>query len=154
MIDTIDRGGSREDENKAEQETFKIWSRDEARAWASVNPPLSPWRVVAVQALVGLVCAAVVWALTQRSGAVWSALYGALTVVLPGALLARGMTRESGSPAAAAANFMFWELMKIVLAVAMLVAVAKWAPGLSWPALLVAMVVCMKLGWLALLRRR
>lgn len=152
MIDTIDRGARREDE--AEQEAFKTWSREEAQTWARNNPPLSPWRVVGVQALVGLLCAVVVWAVTQRGAATWSALYGAVTVVLPGALLARGMSRETRSPAAAAANFMFWELMKIVLAIAMLVAVAKWAPGLSWPALLVAMVACMKLGWLALLRRR
>ena len=158
MIDTIHRSARRidvdTDAEEAEQETFKIWSREEARAWAIDNPPLSPWRVVGTQALVGLLCAGMVWAVTQRSGAVGSALYGALTVVLPGALLARGMSRETRSPAAAAANFMFWELMKITSAVAMLAAVAMWAPGLSWPSLLVTMVVCMKLGWLALLRRR
>ena len=69
-------------------------------------------------------------------------------------VIPRVVSRKTRSPAAAAANFMFWELMKIVLVIAMLVAVAKWAPGLSWPALLVTMVVCMKSGWLALLRRR
>ena len=136
------------------QQEFKPLTPEEARAVRSKNPPVSPWRIVAAQAVAGLICAVIVGVVTQHAAAAWSALYGAAVTVLPSALLARGMSREAGSPAAAAANFMFWELMKIVLAIAMLVAVAKWAPGLSWPALLVAMIVCMKLGWLALLRRR
>jgi len=36
----------------------------------------------------------------------------------------------------------------------MLLAATRVVPGLSWPALLVAMVVCMKMNWLALLWRR
>jgi len=55
-------------------------------AWRKNNPPLSPWRVVTVQAVAGLLCCAAVWAFTQRSGAAWSALYGAAAVVLPSAL--------------------------------------------------------------------
>jgi len=49
---------------------------------------------------------------------------------------------------------MFWELVKIAVAASMLVAAAMWAPDLSWPAMLVTMVVCLKLGWLVLLLRR
>ena len=52
---------------------------------------------------------------------------------------------------AAAFSFMLWEAVKVGLAVAMLVAATKVVPGLSWPALLVAMLVCMKVNWLALL---
>lgn len=142
------------DADEVDTAPFKVLTPEEAQALRARLPTVSPWHVVGAQAVVGLLCAVLVWAVTQRSAAAWSALYGALTVVLPGALMARGVTRRTRSPAAAVASFMFWELMKIVLAVAMLVAAAKWAPGLSWPALLVAMVVCMKLGWLALLRRR
>jgi len=164
MIDLIDQrvdnrvdhgAGSKEE---AEQDTFKTWTKEEAQAWRKNNPPLSPWRVVAVQAVAGLLCCAFVWAFTQRSGAALSALYGAAAVVVPSALLARGMTRNLGStPAAAGAamfRFMFWETVKIGAAVAMLLAAPRVVPGLSWPALLVAMVVCMKMNWLALLWRR
>jgi ATP synthase protein I len=35
----------------------------------------------------------------------------------------------------------------------MLVIAAKVVPGLSWPALLLTMVVCMKVNWVALLWR-
>jgi len=51
-------------------------------------------------------------------------------------------------------RFMFWEMVKIGVAVAMLLAAPRVVPDLSWPALLVAMIVCMKMNWLALLWRR
>jgi len=148
MIDTIERGASHE--AGAEPETFKTWTKEEAQAWRKNNPSLSPWRVVAVQAVAGLVCCAAVWAFTQRSEAAWSALYGAAAVVLPSALLARGMTRGTRNPLAAATGFMFWEMLKIGVAIAMLVIAARVVPGLSWPALLVTMVVCIKVNWVAL----
>ena len=147
----VDHGAAWKD--GAEQEEFKTWTREEAQAWRTNNPSLSPWRVVAVQAVAGLVCCAAVWAITQRSGAAWSALYGAAAVVLPSALLARGMTRGMRNPVAAAAGFMFWEMLKIGVAVAMLVIAVRVVPGLSWPALLVTMVVCIKINWVALLWR-
>jgi len=147
----VDHGAGWKD--GAEQEEFKTWTREEAQAWRTNNPSLSPWRVVAVQAVAGLVCCAAVWAITQRSGAAWSALYGAAAVVVPSALLARGMTRGMRNPVAAAAGFMFWEMLKIGVAVAMLVIAVRVVPGLSWPALLVTMVVCIKINWVALLWR-
>jgi ATP synthase protein I len=65
------------------------------------------------------------------------------------------MTRQtSPNPGALMAGFMLWEAVKIGVAVAMLVAAAKVVPDLSWPALLVAMIVCMKVNWLALLWQR
>jgi ATP synthase protein I len=154
-MDMINQGMGAEEaaEQAAEQAAFKTWTREEAQAWRRVHPPLSPWRVVAVQAVAGLLCCAAVWAFTQRSGAAWSALYGVAAVVLPSALLARGMTRGTRNPLAAAAGFMFWEMLKIGVAIAMLVIAARVVPSLSWPALLVSMVVCIKVNWLALLWR-
>ena len=60
------------------------------------------------------------------------------------------MTRGTRGAVAAAAGFMFWETLKIGVAVAMLVIAARVVPRLSWPALLVTMVVCIKVNWLAL----
>lgn len=128
-------------------------SRDQAQALRASQPSVSPWRVVAAQAGAGLLCAVLAGLLTQRVGPAWSALYGAAAVVLPSALLARGMTRGTRNAVAAAAGFMFWEMLKIGAAIAMLVIAAKVVPDLSWPALLAAMVVCMKVNWLALLWR-
>jgi ATP synthase protein I len=163
MTDTIAHGVAPEDsgagrEDGAESEVFKPWSREEAEAWRRSNPPVSPWRVVAVQAVAGLLCCALVWAVTRRGEAAWSALYGAAAVVVPSALLARGMTRDlsgmTGAAGVAMFRFMFWEMVKIGVAVAMLVAAPRVVQGLSWPALLVAMIVCMKMNWLGLLWRR
>jgi ATP synthase protein I len=111
--------------------------------------------VVAAQAVAGVLWSALTWGITQRSGSAWSALYGAAAAVLPNALLARGMTRRSSSnPGALAVGFMFWEMVKIAVAVAMLVAAPRVVADLSWPAMLVAMIVCVKVGWLALLWQR
>jgi ATP synthase protein I len=137
----------------APAEAFKPWSRQEAEAWRKNNPSSSPWRVVAAQAVVGLVCAAVAWALIRQGGAAWSALYGAAAVVLPSALLARGMTKRARNPMAMATGFMFWEMLKIGVAVAMLAIAVRVVPNLNWPALLVTMVVCIKVNWVALLWR-
>ncbi len=139
--------------DEAPEAPFKTLSREEAQVLRASIPQVSPWRVVMVQAVAGLVCGAVAWFLTQRSGAVWSALYGAAAVVVPGALLARGMTRGAGSAVAAAAGFLFWEMLKIGVAIAMLVIAATVVPGLSWPTLLLTMVVCIKVNWVALLWR-
>jgi ATP synthase protein I len=148
MSDAIDRGYGTD---PVDELPFKTLTHDEAQALRAKLPMVSPWRVVAAQAVAGVLCCAVVWAITQRNSAAWSALYGAAAVVLPSALLARGMTKRTRSPVAAAAGFMFWEMLKIGVAVAMLVIAARVVPQLSWPALLATMVVCMKVNWLALL---
>lgn len=133
----------------------KVLSREEAQALREKNPPVSPWRVIAAQAAVGLAVSALIGLVAGSGGAVWSALYGAAAVVVPGALLARGVTgHPSRNPGAAVFGFMFWEMVKIGVAVAMLVAAPRVVQDLSWPALLVAMVVCVKVNWLALLWRR
>jgi ATP synthase protein I len=49
---------------------------------------------------------------------------------------------------------MFWEMVKIAVAVAMLAAAPRVVPDLSWPAMLVAMIVCMKVNWVALFWQR
>jgi ATP synthase protein I len=143
------------DTDAVEDPPFKPLTHDEAQALRARHPPTSPWRVVAAQAVSGVLCAVLTWGLTQRSGAAWSALYGAAAIVLPSALLARGMTRgTSSNPGAAVFGFMFWEMVKIAVAVVMLAAAPRVVPGLSWLALLVAMIVCVKVNWLALLWRR
>ncbi len=83
-------------------------------------------------------------------------LYGAATVVVPGALLARGMTRslKSQSPIGSAVSFMSWEMVKIAFSVAMLLLAPRIVQPLSWPALLVGLVLCIKVYWLALAWRQ
>jgi ATP synthase protein I len=110
--------------------------------------------VVVAQGVAGLVLAVLCFGISGRSATGWSALYGAASIVLPSALMVRGMARLSGSaPTAAAVGLMFWEGVKVLLTVAMLVAAVRVVPHLSWPALLAALTVCLSMNWLALLWR-
>ena len=134
---------------------YRPLTREEAQALRLKDPPLSPWRVLKVQVGVGAGVALLAALLTGSRAVGWSALYGAATVVLPGVLMARGMTSRlsSVSPGASAVSFMLWEMVKIAVSMAMLLLAPKLVQPLSWPALLVGLVLCMKVYWLALLWR-
>lgn len=129
-------------------------TREQAQALRAELPSVSAWQVVAAQALAGLSVAVLCLLFGGSGGSFWSALYGTACIVLPSALLARGMARLPGrGPAAAAVGFMVWEGVKVLLTVAMLVAAVRVVPDLSWPALLAALTVCLSMNWLALLWR-
>ncbi|MDO9092305.1 MAG: ATP synthase subunit I [Rubrivivax sp.] len=148
-----DRWGTTEDEDGSR--AFKPLTAEEASALRAKEPPLSPWRVLGVQGVVGAVAALLAVLLTGRQEMAWSVLYGAATVVVPGALMARGMTSKlsSMSPGSSAVSFMLWEMIKIAVSIAMLALAPKLVQDLSWPALLVSLVLCMKVYWVALLWR-
>ena len=135
--------------------SFKPLSRQEAAALRAQEPPVSPWRVVAAQAAAGALVALMGWLLTARPEVVWSLLYGAAAVVVPGALMARGMTSRltSMTPSASAVSFMLWTSVKIIFSLVMLSVASRVVQPLVWPALLVGLVVCIKVYWLALLWR-
>ena len=140
-------------EDEDAEQAYKTVSRQEAVELRKSLPILSPWLVVAMQSLAACLCGLVVWLVTGSVGSMWSAIYGAAAVVLPNMLLARGMTKRAESPTALAVGFLFWEMLKIGVAIAMLVIATKVLPNLSWPALLIGLVVCIKVNWLALLWR-
>ena len=135
-----------------EEPPFKQWSADEVRRLREKTPPVSPWWVVSGQVGVGFLVALAAWGLTGKQNVGWSAGYGAAAVVLPAAVFARGLTRavSASGPMALVARFFLWELVKIVLMVAVLAAAPKLVQELSWPALLVGVVLTMKVYWVAL----
>jgi ATP synthase protein I len=129
-------------------------TREQAQALRARLPSISVWSVVAAQAAAGFVVAALCWALSGQIDLGWSALYGAASIVLPQVILARGIMKLPGkSPAAAAVGFMFWEGVKLILVLALLLAASRVVPRLSWPALLAALAVCLSVNWVALLWR-
>jgi len=144
-----------DEEDEAARPAFKRLTREQVQALGDKTHPVSPWRVIAVQVVAGLLVALLTWLITGRQSAAASALCGAAVVVVPGALMARGMTSRLSrmSPGSGAVSFMSGEFVKIAVSVAMLVLAPRIVQPLSWPALLVAMVVCMKVYWLALLWR-
>jgi len=117
-----------------------------------LNPPMSPWWVVAGQAAMGVVAGLLGWLVTGRQNVGWSVAYGALAVLVPAAVFARGLTGRFSSLNAGTATvgFLVWEMVKIALTLAMLALAPRLVAGLSWPALLIGLVLAMKVYWLAL----
>ena len=135
-----------------EDSDFKPLTAQEAQEWRKRHPALSVWRLVLAQAVVGVLATLVAWLVSGKSQVAMSAGYGALAVVLPSALFARGMGRiknSAGSANAMLTGFFGWEMAKIALTVAMLAAAPKLIDALSWLALLAGMVVTMKTYWVA-----
>ena len=126
-------------------------SATEAEAFRDQRSAPSPWRVVLVQAEAGAVISLLV-GLMFGFPALWSALYGAATAIIQGALMARGATRmaDSKSPLATALSLLGWESAKIICSVAMLVSAARVLHPVVWPALLVALAGCLTVYWVAL----
>lgn len=131
-------------------------TRQEAQAFRERHPQVSAWWVIAAQAALGGVLAILAWWIYEDRVVLASALYGAGVVVLPGALMAHAATRRNSgvSPLVGAVGFMSWTVVKMGCSVLMLLLAPKVVPGLNWPALLLTMVLCMQVYWLALLWRR
>jgi len=143
---TMDAGALEDGDEAA---AFKTLSAEEAREFRRVHPTVSPWRVVIGQALLGLVVTLIAWWVSGQGRVAWSAGYGALAVVIPAAVFARGLGSPLAlrDPGSATLGFFLWEAVKIGLTVAMLFAAPHWVKDLSWPAMLVGLVVTMKLYW-------
>ncbi|KWT98001.1 MULTISPECIES: ATP synthase subunit I [unclassified Variovorax] len=132
---------------------FRPLTAEEAQRLRERKPLISPWRVIAVQVAAGLLVALAAWGLSGRQNLGWSAGYGALAVVIPSAVFARGLTGRFSSLNAGTAvlGFFLWEMVKLVLSVAMLLAAPRLIVALSWPAMLVGLVVTMKAAWVAVM---
>lgn len=140
-------------EVEVDADEFKPLSREEALRWRATQPVLSVWRLVGVQALVGLVAGGLAWLLMQSTSIALSVLYGAAAVVIPTALMAWGVTssalsrRAAGHVISAFMSFVWWEGVKILLSVAMLWSAPRVVPDLNWLALVVGLVVVLKVYW-------
>ena len=141
-------------DDEADELPFRKLTSAEAAELQRRLPALSPWKVVAAQMALGALVAAAAWAVAD-AGVALSALYGALVVVLPAALMARGTTSPLSrlTVATSVVSVMFWAGVKMGASVLMLVLAPRIVQPLSWPALLVALVLCMQVYWFALLWR-
>ena len=148
-----DRDRNVHEDGQDQDADFKPLSAEEAQRLRERKPSISPWRVIAIQIAAGLLVALAAWALSGKQSVGWSAGYGALAVVIPSAVFARGLTGRFSSLNAGTAVFGFflWEMIKLVLSVAMLLAAPRLVTALSWPAMLVGLVVTMKAAWVAVM---
>ena len=141
--------------DESDELEFKRLSAQEAQALRELQPPISPWRVVRWQGVAGLLVVLAAWGVTGKTAVAWSAGYGALAVIIPAVLFARGLMSQFSSMNAATAAFGFfvWEAVKIAVSVGMLFAAPQLIPGLDWLAMLIGLIVTLKVYWLALLMR-
>ena len=134
---------------------FRPLTSEQAQRLREQEPSISIWWIVLGQLAVGILAALVALAATDKSQVAWSVLYGALAVVIPGALFARGLTSQfsSISPVTAGFGFFVWEAVKIGVSVGMLAAAPRLVAGLDWLAMLIGLILALKVYWLALLLR-
>ena len=100
MTKTESSSGSKLQPNSHDEETLQEvetqpWSAEQVRVWRQSQPRLSVWRVLFTQLMVAVLFASAVavWFGSRSLGLSW--LYGALTVVIPSALFARGLTSRT-----------------------------------------------------------
>jgi len=131
---------------------FKPLTPEQAAAWRQRNPVSSPWRVLGLQLLVGLAVAVLTGVVSGQLRLAASVAWGVVSVVVPGGVFARALARQMRlkQAGAALAALFVWELVKIVLTVALLLVAPKVVAGLSWLALVAGFVVTMKVYWLAM----
>ena len=134
-----------EPSDKSDEPEFKRWTAQEASQLREKSPSVSPWRVIGWQIIAGVVIALCARLMSGDWVVAMSAGYGALTVILPAAVLARGITSPvTGLNAVSATlGFMVWEMVKIGLSVAMFFAAPQLIPSLSWLAMLIGLILTM-----------
>ena len=131
-------------------------SRAEVQSLLRRKPQVSVWRVVVLQAVVGLVVALGAWFLSAGNAAVaLSAFYGAAIIAVPSALFALSIQLwlSKLKPGVAVYGFALGELLKIGLTIVLLFFVPRIVQPLSWPAMLIAVAVTLQVYWVALILR-
>jgi ATP synthase protein I len=113
---------------------------------------LSPWQIIVGQLLAGVVFAGLAWLVTGKSSVAVSIAYGALAVVIPAAVFARGLMSQFSSLNALTAGFGFfvWEMIKIVATVVLIAIAPKLVADLDWLAMLIGLIVTMKVVFVLL----
>lgn len=124
-------------------------TREEAQALTARHPSWSAWQVIALQAVVGVLVALVWWALSGSQAAMLSSLYGAGVAVLPSVLMARGVFGRHARRSVG--GLLVWEFIKMGCAGGMLALAPSVVQPLSWAAMLVTMVLCLKVIGVVLL---
>ncbi|PUE54179.1 ATP synthase subunit I [Limnohabitans parvus] len=131
---------------------FKPLTAEQAQAWRQQNPVVSPWRVLALQVFVGALVAVLTGLVGGQLRLAASAAWGSVAVVIPAVVFVRALSRQMRrTPSGSALMGLFvWELVKIILTVALLLVAPKVISDLSWFALVAGFVVTMKVYWLAM----
>lgn len=142
-------------ESEDEVDEIRPLTSDEARRWRETQIELSVWRVIAWQIVAVMVAGAVAYLFTGRLSVMLSAAYGGLSVLLPSAVMAWGVTAGrvarllSAFAKGSLAVLVFWEGIKVLLVMVLLGFAPVWVSDLNWLALVAGLVLVLKVYWLA-----
>lgn len=138
--------------DEATESEFKPLTAEEVQVWRRSHSQTSPWRVLWLQAGVGALMSLLTAGLSGQTHLAISVAWGALAVVVPGIVFVRALSRQMRrtQPGSALVGLFVWELVKIILTVALLLVAPKVISDLSWFALVAGFVVTMKVYWLAM----
>ena len=132
------------------------WTKERVLEFRKAEPPVSVWWVVLTQMSVGLMTVFVAWLLGAKFASMASLGYGSFCVVLPSIIFARGVTSKWSSlnPGAAVTGFFLWEFVKVAMTVVMMVMSQSLVDDLSWPMMMLGLIITMKVYWLSFLWQR
>lgn len=145
---------SKDDWQGAKEQPVVRITAAQAAVLRQQNPSLSPWVVVGLQCVAGVFVTLLAWVVSGEIAAE-SAAYGAIAVIMPAALFARGIMSKFSSLNAATASFGFflWEAVKIGASLLLIALAPRLIANLSWLAMLAGLFLTLKMYWLALLWR-
>ena len=164
MIPQKNRFSEANDWDEPEEEVYRVLSKEEMLAIQARNalkhPPLSPWKILAVQVAV-TVLSMVIWSIFGEPVGVslytQSAFLGGLISVLPSALfltrLELAKNTQILNPGNYLAALVSGEFIKIVVTLMLFIGIAYLVPGVLWVPLLVTYLLALKCVWLAWLWR-
>lgn len=138
--------------DEAPEDEFKPLTAQQAQEWRQKNRSTCPWWVVGLQVVVAVTVSLLTWLIGHKAGWALSVAWGGFAVVVPAALFARALARQTQlrQPSAALTGLFVWELVKVALTVALLMVAPQVISELSWLALVAGFVVTMKVYWLAM----
>jgi ATP synthase protein I len=92
------------------------------------------------------------WLVTDERRWAASVAWGVVAVVIPAMVFVRALSRQMriAQPKVALVGLFTWELVKVILTVALLLVAPKVVSDLSWLALVASFVVTIKVYWLAM----
>lgn len=147
-------------ESHTREGTTPQWTAEQAASWRLHHPGMSLWLTVVAQVAVLVVVIGGATLASVRREITVSLLWGGLAAVMPAVLSVAGyrttvrlLAGKSRSVRAAwgLMSIVFWEAVKLVSSVGLLVLAPRWLSQVHWLSMVLMFVVVIKAYWLAVL---
>ena len=150
-------------EQATAQREEQHWNAAQANAWRARTPAMPLWLPVSTQGAIALLLLAGSMVLNLDRVVRLSLMSGVIASLIPSLLCVTGYRitlwvltslPHGAQTMLGLVSIIFWELVKLVLSVALLILASRLVAGLHWPAMVLAFVVVVKAYWLAFIVER